>query len=249
MRILVHICCGPCAITVLQYLLEHGHEPTGYFFNPNIHPLAEYMRRREGALQVADRLGVPLIFADQLPPDEQAWDDPWLHDRTGALDNSPYSALQEGPDGPESSPGIGFQQVPETFPLPFAPGKPTVAQAANPVPWFRAISGREGERCAFCWRLRINHSAEAARRLGFTAFTSSLLYSRYQDHERIHALGENAAQNAGISLYYQDFRTFWQQGIALSKEWGIYRQPYCGCLLSEYDRYAKDFALNSVVTS
>ncbi len=58
MRILVHMCCGPCAITVLQRILKHGNDATGYFFNPNIQPLAEYMRRREGAGQVADRLGI-----------------------------------------------------------------------------------------------------------------------------------------------------------------------------------------------
>ena len=49
MRILVHICCGPCGITVLQRLRAQGHELAGLFFNPNIQPLAEYMRRREGA--------------------------------------------------------------------------------------------------------------------------------------------------------------------------------------------------------
>lgn len=209
MRILVHICCGPCAVTVLQSLLEHGHDVTGYFFNPNIHPLAEYMRRREGAAQVAERLGVPVMFADALPPGEQTWDDPWLRDRADA---------------------------------PFAPGSPPLPQAANPAHWLRAVSGREHARCGFCWRVRLAHTATVAGRLGCDAFTSSLLYSRYQDHDAIRALGEGIAGTAGLPFYYDDFRRFWQRGIDVSKEWGIYRQPYCGCLFSEYDRYSKPFA-------
>jgi len=72
MRILVHLCCGPCGITVLQRLLDAGHELAALFFNPNIQPLSEYMRRREGAMRVADRLGVPLILAPTIHPA------PWL---------------------------------------------------------------------------------------------------------------------------------------------------------------------------
>ena len=90
MRILVHICCGPCGITVLQRLRAQGHELTGLFFNPNIQPLAEYMRRREGAALVAARLDIPLILADSLPEAEQYWRDPWL----------PESGERERPDAP-----------------------------------------------------------------------------------------------------------------------------------------------------
>lgn len=48
MKILVHLCCGPCAITPVSALIEAGMDVTGLFFNPNIHPLQEYLRRREG---------------------------------------------------------------------------------------------------------------------------------------------------------------------------------------------------------
>lgn len=234
----MHICCGPCAITVLRHLLEHGHEPTGFFFNPNIHPLAEYMRRREGVAQVAGKLGVPVIFADSLPLEEQFWSDPWLSERTGLPDSAP-PADQQAP-----LPGTLYTRSgnDKERPGPFAPGRPPAPPAANPVPWLRAVSGREESRCLFCWRVRLVHSARAARRLGLDALTSSLLYSRFQDHDRIRELGESAADAAGLLFLYQDFRRFWQQGIDASKEWGIYRQPYCGCLFSEYERYSKPFA-------
>ena len=45
----------------------------------------------------------------------------------------------------------------------------------------------------------------------------------------------------GIPFYYQDFRSGWQLGIDMSIEMGLYRQPYCGCIYSEQERYDKKF--------
>ncbi len=209
--ILVHICCGPCAITVLQRLQDAGHELCGLFFNPNIHPLAEYLRRREGAARVAEKLGVPMIFADSLPDDEQRWSVP-----------------------PEAFPEPAC--LPDNYISPFPPLPPAV----DPRPWLRTVAGREQTRCAFCWRIRLQKCAELAKARGFTGFTSSLLYSRYQKHEVIRGIGEELAGRTGLAFVYEDFRTGWQQGIAVSKEWGIYRQQYCGCVYSEYERYARE---------
>jgi predicted adenine nucleotide alpha hydrolase (AANH) superfamily ATPase len=64
-RLLLHICCGPCSITVVQGLREEGFAVTGLFYNPNIHPASEYLRRREGLVQVAARLDLPVIFLDR----------------------------------------------------------------------------------------------------------------------------------------------------------------------------------------
>lgn len=47
MKILLHICCGPCTIYPLQFLRTAGHDVSGFFYNPNIHPFAEYRRRLE----------------------------------------------------------------------------------------------------------------------------------------------------------------------------------------------------------
>lgn len=213
MRILVHICCGPCSITVLRALRAEGHELCGFFFNPNIHPLAEYMRRREGAGQASARLGVPMLYADSMPTGQQAWTDPWLEDA-----------------GPRSSMHTYTPTAPRYSPPP----------AADPRPWLQAVADREDGRCLFCWRSRLQKTAEIASIKGFDAFTSTLLYSRYQDHERIRSLGESIAEKTGVSFIYEDFRSGWQEGIRISKEWGVYRQQYCGCIFSEYDRYRRD---------
>lgn len=69
--LLLHICCGPCSIWPARELLREGYQLVGYFYNPNIHPLAEYLRRREGAQQCAERLAIPLECEDDW--DVGAW--------------------------------------------------------------------------------------------------------------------------------------------------------------------------------
>ena len=101
-----------------------------------------------------------------------------------------------------------------------------------------ATAERPTERCRYCYFSRLNAAAAAAREHGCDAFSSSLLYSRYQNHETIRELGNQLAEQYGISFYYDDFRRGWQEGIKLSKELGLYRQQYCGCVYSEKDRYA-----------
>ena len=104
----------------------------------------------------------------------------------------------------------------------------------NPGLWVRALCGvtKEGERCALCYRPRMERTALLAAEKNFDAFTSSLLYSRYQHHESIISEAQRAAALAGTMFLYRDFRPWWWDGINLSKELGIYRQKWCGCILS-----------------
>lgn len=95
------------------------------------------------------------------------------------------------------------------------------------------------ERCESCYELRLRQCALRAAEAGFEAFSSTLLYSRYQNHDLICAIANKAAEDYGVQFYYQDFRIYWQEGIELSKELGMYRQKYCGCIFSERDRYLK----------
>lgn len=185
MRVLLHICCGPCAIMPVRELRKAGHFVAGWFYNPNIHPLAEYLRRRQGAAQVAALHDIPLLFPDQEPD---------------------------------------------------SPGKAEYDVAA----WCRNALSFDGGRCRYCREFRFDAVAGAARKLGFDAFTSSLLYSRRQDHDGMRAAGEKSAAAWNATFLYQDFRPFWQEGIAASKELGIYRQQYCGCVFSEEERYMRD---------
>lgn len=178
-RLLLHVCCGPCAIMPIVRLKAEGFQVTAWFMNPNVQPLAEYLRRREAAGQCAEQLGVPILYADA------AWD---------------------------------------------------IAA------WLRAVAGRDmpPERCAYCCASRMEAAFAFAARHGFDAVSSSLLYSKYQPHAVIRAAGERlAAQKDAPRFVYRDFRKNWQEGIDRSREMGLYRQPYCGCVYSEADRYRK----------
>jgi epoxyqueuosine reductase len=178
-RVLVHMCCGPCSISVIRALREEGFEPTGFFYNPNIHPLTEYLARREGVVQTAERLSLPVIFMD------------------GEYD---------------------------------------------PAVYLRETAFREQNRCFHCYRLRLERLASVARRGGFDFFSSTLLYSKMQKHEVIRDLGVDLAAGGGPAFAYRDFRTGWKEGVETSKAWGIYRQQYCGCIYSEFERYRGELA-------
>lgn len=110
-------------------------------------------------------------------------------------------------------------------------------------------SGKKGfpekdGRCGYCYSSRLEATAKAARSRGFDAFSSSLLYSRYQNHDEIQALGLGLSQKHGIPFFYADFRGGWQAGIDASKEMGLYRQKYCGCIYSRIERFSKKKAVN-----
>jgi predicted adenine nucleotide alpha hydrolase (AANH) superfamily ATPase len=99
------------------------------------------------------------------------------------------------------------------------------------------VAADPAARCNYCYRSRLEETAKHAAEQGFEAFTTSLLYSRYQQHETIASYGRQLAQDWGLTFIYDDYRRGWQQGIRTSKEMGLYRQQYCGCIYSEKDRY------------
>lgn len=175
MRMLLHMCCGPCAAFPVKALQSRDWELVGYFYNPNIHPYKEFARRLETSREFAAKTGLELVV-------------------------EPAYELEE------------FLR--------------------------RALGATEG-RCRECYDLRLRRAAAYAREQGFDCFSTTLLVSPYQQHELVRQIGEQAAQDAGIPFHYEDFRPGWPEGVAISKELELYRQPYCGCIFSEKDRYYK----------
>jgi predicted adenine nucleotide alpha hydrolase (AANH) superfamily ATPase len=175
MRILLHVCCGPCALYPLHQLRAIGHEVTGFFHNPNIHPYHEFRRRLEAVRQFAQETGCPV-------------------------------------------------EIDEHYGL---------------TEYLRQVVFHEQERCPRCYEMRLARTAETAVAGNFDAFTTTLLYSKYQNHRLLIDRCEQLASRFGIGLYYEDFRLGWQQGIDESIRMGLYRQPYCGCIYSEQERYDK----------
>ncbi|HEU12502.1 MAG TPA: hypothetical protein ENO35_00225, partial [Euryarchaeota archaeon] len=92
-------------------------------------------------------------------------------------------------------------------------------------------------RCRYCYADRLDRTARYARDHGYDSFTTSLLYSPYQKHEIVREIGNNIAKKYGITFYYMDFRDLYPRGDEIAKRYGLYRQGYCGCIFSEFDRY------------
>ena len=115
---------------------------------------------------------------------------------------------------------------------------PIIWEKTYPIEEFlRQVAFREAERCHSCYALRLTQTAELARRGRYDAFTTTLLYSRFQKHDLIRSIAEGVAAQQGIPFYYRDFREGWSEGVRISKEIGMYRQAYCGCIYSEKERF------------
>jgi len=175
MKLLMHICCGPCTIYPLKELRTHGHDVTGIFYNPNIHPYLEYQRRGQTLRDYAEKILLQVLW----------------------------------PEGYRLEEFLG------------------------------QVASRPEDRCIYCLTSRLKFTAQQAKQDQYDAFTSTLLYSRFQKHDLIHEIGETIARQVGIPFLYQDFREGWNEGIRISREMGMYRQPYCGCIYSEKDRFYK----------
>lgn len=105
--------------------------------------------------------------------------------------------------------------------------------------FLRAVVFKEDERCSICSSLRMYKTNEWAKTHHFDAFSTTLLYSRYQNHFQIKDQCQTLSLESKIPFYYEDFREGWQYGVDISLEQKLYRQPYCGCIYSEQLRYDK----------
>lgn len=173
MKLLLHICCGPCSIYPLRILGEGGFDVMGYFYRSNIHPYTECLKRQEALASYAEEIDLKLIIAPE-------------YDLEGFLRNAVF---------------------------------------------------REANRCELCYHDRLRSAALVAKRGKFDFFSSTLLYSKFQKHDAIRSIGEAVGRKVGVPFHYQDFRPGWQEGIEKSRQMGMYRQQYCGCIYSEKERY------------
>ena len=175
MKLLLHICCGPCSIYPLKDLRVDGFGVMGYFYRHNIHPYQECLRREETLMAYAQQVELRVIY-------------------------------QEGYDLE------GF---------------------------LRNMSFRETSRCRLCYHERLSATARIAKQGGFDCFSTTLLYSKFQQHGLIRSVGESVGESFGVPFHYRDFRSGWKEGVAESKRLKMYRQQYCGCIYSEKERFYK----------
>ncbi|HEY5539908.1 MAG TPA: epoxyqueuosine reductase QueH, partial [Coriobacteriia bacterium] len=106
----------------------------------------------------------------------------------------------------------------------------------DPGAWREAVAplaDAGAERCRACYRLRLGLAARMAAEGGYYALATTLSVSPYQDQDAINEEGRSAAAAAGIDWLERDFRNLYRDATARSRELGMYRQNYCGCVYSQ----------------
>jgi len=117
-----------------------------------------------------------------------------------------------------------------------------------PRQWFDTIRGLEnepekGRRCAECFRLRLEETVRYASEHGYVFFTTTLSISPHKDAELINMIGRELGERFGVAFLEENFKKKggFQRSLEMSKEFGFYRQNYCGCLYSlQQSRKPKD---------
>lgn len=173
-RLLLHICCAPCAIGAIGHFRQSFSDVVALFYNPNIHPYLEFTKRLRAAKMLSDRLK-----------------------------------------------SVEFRFVEEYGLFEFLP----------------AVVKRLNRRCETCYRMRLGYTARMAEREGFDSFSTTLLISEHQDIALIGRIGERLGRRFGVRFVSDDIRHLHTKAIAEAKQMSLYRQRYCGCVFSEFERY------------
>ncbi len=173
MKIVLHVCCGPCSTVPIEEFREQGHELGIFFSNSNIHPWAEYVLRRDTAAEYARELGIPFIEGTYEPKD-----------------------------------------------------------------WFAAVGDCRKfgvERCSRCYKMRFAEPAQYAAETGADAIASSLTISPYQFTNAINRELRLAADEHGVQAVESDFKSRYHDSVKMSRDAGMYRQNFCGCMYSQVE--------------
>lgn len=174
LRLLLHICCAPCSTSVIERLRKN-FSVTAIFYNPNIYPKEEYLKRLSEAKIYVEKVGIDLLILN--------YDDKlWFEKMSG------YENEKEG-----------------------------------------------GERCVKCFKMRLEKVALEAQSRKFDFFTSTLSVSPHKNFETINKIGQDLTKKCGIKFLDDDFKKKdgFKRSLELSREHGLYRQNYCGCIYSK----------------
>ena len=130
-------------------------------------------------------------------------------------------------------------QLPAEHPISFLDGP------YEPERFYEMAKGLEqvpegGARCFKCYRLRLTETAEMACAGKYDYFTTTLSISPLKNAEKLNEIGGQLAKDYGVDYLYSDFkkRNGYKRSTELSREYGLYRQDYCGCVFSMRERRA-----------
>ena len=122
-----------------------------------------------------------------------------------------------------------------------------VVDSYDPTEFYSAVKGFEhipegGERCFACYRLRLERAARYAAENGFDYFCSTLSISPLKNTVKLNDIGSELSDIYSVKHLPSDFkkRNGYKRSIELSREYGLYRQDYCGCIYSYNQRHNAD---------
>ena len=110
----------------------------------------------------------------------------------------------------------------------------------EPERFFAVAQGLENEpergvRCYSCYQLRLEKTAQVAKANGFAWFCTTLSLSPYKNADWLNEIGEKVGGRYEVNYLVSDFKKQggYYRSTALSKEYGLYRQDFCGCKFSK----------------
>lgn len=122
----------------------------------------------------------------------------------------------------------------------------------DPERFLTAVRGYEdcpegGDRCGICFAMRLEAAAKAASEGGFDFFTTTLTISPLKNAERLNEIGKRAGEKYGVAFLPSDFKkkNGYKRSIELSRQFGLYRQDFCGCTFSKKQRQSDTLGGNS----
>ena len=133
-----------------------------------------------------------------------------------------------------------IRRFPAKYPISFAEGSYDTER------FYAVAKGLEelpegGERCFRCYELRLREAGELAKEQGFDYFTTTLSISPLKNAEKLNEIGAKIGEELGIAYLYSDFKkkNGYKRSTELSREYGMYRQDYCGCVYSYRERHGE----------
>lgn len=117
-----------------------------------------------------------------------------------------------------------------------------IATDYTPDDFYSRIKGHEqdkegGERCFICYELRLREAARYAFEGKFDYFTTTLSISPMKNASKLNEIGGLISKEYGVEYLFSDFKkkNGYKRSVELSKEYGLYRQNYCGCVYSSLE--------------
>ena len=173
-RLLLHSCCGPCSSSVLELLTKY-FDIDVYYYNPNIYPESEFIKRSNTQEKLLKELkNIRFINGDYN-----------------------YDLFKKRISGLE-------------------------------------LEKEGGLRCRECISMRMEEASRYAKENNYDFFTTTLSVSPHKNSKMINEIGYDLEKKYNIPYLYSDFKKKdgYKRSIVLSKEYGLYRQDYCGCQYS-----------------